>query len=286
LQRIFVGDVQGCADELDELLARAEDRFGRAFELWVVGDLINRGPGNLRALRRVRERVEASRAHYVLGNHEIGLIATALGVRPLSPFDTFHDVLDAPDAADWLAWLRARPLVVPGQLGSQPFVMLHAAAPPGWEIDQLCERARVAASRLAGSDAAVAAWLREPDDPDLDLLGRLTRCRSVSASGRWSSEPPMQGDGSAAWHAHWAASDPHYAVVYGHWALQGLHVAPLLRGLDTGCVHHGRGREGLLTAWLPDPACARPFDVPDECFWQIPARRAYYIHRDTQSGVS
>ena len=285
MQRIFVGDIQGCADELDELLAQAEDRFGQAFELWVVGDLINRGPDNLRALRRVRERVEASRAHYVLGNHEIGLIATALGVRPLSPFDTYQDVLDAPDAADWLAWIRARPLVVRGELGSQPFVMLHASAHPDWKLDELCERASAAASHLRMSDAELAAWLRETGDADLDLLSRLTRCRGISASGLWSSEPPIEGDGSSPWHTRWAASDPDYGVVYGHWALQGLHVAPLLRGLDTGCVHHGRGRDGMLTAWLPDPGCARPFDIPDECFWQIPARRAYYAHRDTQVGV-
>ena len=95
----------------------------------------------------------------------------------------------------------------------------------------------------------------------------------------------MAGDGSVPWHTRFAESAHDYAVVYGHWALQGLHVAPLLRGLDTGCVHHGRGRDGKLTAWLPDPDCARPFDTPDSCFWQIPARRAYYAHRYTPTCV-
>ena len=70
MQRIFVGDVQGCADEFDELLARAEREFGEEFCLWVAGDLINRGPENLRPLERVRELVSAGRAQYVLGNHE------------------------------------------------------------------------------------------------------------------------------------------------------------------------------------------------------------------------
>jgi hypothetical protein len=68
--------------------------------------------------------------------------------------------------------------------------------------------------------------------------------------------------------------------VYGHWSLQGLHVARGLRGLDTGCVHHGRGRDGFLTAWLPDPAADEPFGLPDAAFWKIPARRAYYARRD------
>ena len=86
--------------------------------------------------------------------------------------------------------------------------------------------------------------------------------------------------GHCGWHREWAARRHDYAVVYGHWALQGLHLAPGLRGLDTGCVHHGRGRTGFLTAWLPDPGSAAPFSLPDDSFWQIPARRAYYAHRD------
>ena len=64
--------------------------------------------------------------------------------------------------------------------------------------------------------------------------------------------------------------------------MQGLHVAPGLRGLDTGCVHHGRGRAGVLTAWIPDLRRERPFDLPDENFWSVPARRAYYAHRDAR----
>jgi bis(5'-nucleosyl)-tetraphosphatase (symmetrical) len=281
VQRIFVGDVQGCADELDELLERARLRFGDAFELWVVGDLVNRGPDNLRALRRVRELVEASRAQYVLGNHEIGLIATALGAQELSPLDSTGDVLDAPDAADWIRWLRERPLLVEsrmGEHGEQPFLMLHAAAHPDWPRHELSARADAAAARLRGDDDELRRWLRDGRDEDRDVLARITHCRSVAEDGRWSSAPPA--DGFVAWHELWSSRAPDYGVVYGHWALQGLHVAPMLRGLDTGCVHHGRGRNGLLTAWLPDPASSAPFAVPDDRFWQIPARRAYYAHRD------
>ena len=80
-QRIFVGDVQGCADELDEILERARGAFGERFELWVVGDLVNRGPDNVRALERVRALVDAGRGRYVLGNHEIALLRVAAGLR-------------------------------------------------------------------------------------------------------------------------------------------------------------------------------------------------------------
>jgi hypothetical protein len=63
--------------------------------------------------------------------------------------------------------------------------------------------------------------------------------------------------------------------VYGHWSLQGLHVARGLRGLDTGCVHHGRGRDGLLTAWTPDER-PDPFGVPDDRFVQVRAHARYW----------
>lgn len=286
-RRIFVGDVQGCAEELEELLRRARGEFGRDFELWVVGDLVNRGPGSLRALERVRELVDAGRGHLVLGNHELLLLRTAVGLRALAPHDSFGDVLASPASDDWVEWLRRRPLAVTGRLGVQPFALVHAAVHPAWSLPELESRARRAGARLAAADRAVAeALLAAPAeaDEDADTLARLTACRSVDGEGNWSSQIPERGSRWEAWHRPWAARGHGYGVVYGHWALQGLHVAPWLRGLDTGCVHHGRGRDGALTAWLPDPEAETPFSIPDDRFWQVPARRAYY--REAELAVS
>ena len=121
-----------------------------------------------------------------------------------------------------------------------------------------------------------------PDDAS-DLLARLTRCRSVSPQGNWSPEEPAAD--REAWHRAWSRREHAYGVVYGHWSLQGLHVAPRLRGLDTGCVHHGRGRDGALTAWLPDPDSETPFATPDDRFWSVPARSAYYAERRRAVGL-
>jgi len=280
LQKIFIGDVQGCADELDAMIDRAQRSFGDALELWIVGDVVNRGPSSLRALRRVHDLVEAGTARFVLGNHELGLLATALGIREPSPWDTFEDVLQARDADVWIDWLRRRPLVETGQLGSQPFAMVHAAVHPDWTLQELCARAQRVQARLVADPDELRRFLAasEQKDQDRDTLGRLTRCRSVTRDGRWSSDLPA-GD-LVAWHREWSRRSHDYGIVYGHWALQGLHVAPGLRGLDTGCVHHGRGRDGALTAWLPSSSEETPFAVPDDRFWQEPARRAYYAHRD------
>lgn len=283
MQRIFIGDVQGCADELEALLDRATQAFGDGFALWVVGDLVNRGPGNLRALERVRPLVDAGRAEYVLGNHEIHLITAYLGLRDVSPDDTFDDVLESPAAGSWVDWLRGRPLAVAGVLAGSPFVMVHASVAPGWSLEEVVARSDAVSARLAAGESEVRAFLAaDPaSDPVRNDLARFTRARSANASGGWSSREPDRAEG--AWHVAWRAAEPDFGVVYGHWARQGLHVAPGLRGLDTGCVHHGRGRDGFLTAWLPDeepgPGGEGAFDVPDDRFWQVPAKRRYYYPR-------
>lgn len=296
MQKIFVGDVQGCADELDVLIDRARAEFGDAFELWVVGDLVNRGPGNLRALERVRSLVEAGRGQFVLGNHEIFLISAALGVRALRAGDSIADVLESRDVDDWVDWLRARPLVATGQLAGQPFAMVHAASHPAWPLETLAAKGTAVSARLAASRADARDFLAEAvaAGSERDDLGRMTRCRSITGDGDWSSEEPMTPD--RAWHAAWAKHGHDYGIVYGHWARQGLHVAQGLRGLDTGCVHHGRGRDGYLTAWLPEATSdgergrgRRAFDLPDDRFWQIPAARRYYkleeSHDEREAGA-
>lgn len=274
MQRIFVGDVQGCADELGDVLSRARSEHAGEFELWLVGDLINRGPASLRVLELVRALETSGRARVVLGNHELSLLRVAAGLRQPRPDDTFADVLEA--GGDWIDWLRTRPLVVSGRLGDEPFAMLHAAAPPGSSLEALREGAQRVEARLSASrDEAFRLLAADPgSDADADLLARTTRCRSVDAAGRWSSREPARAED--AWHARWLAHAPPYGVVYGHWATQGLHVAPGLRGLDSGCVYHGAWGDRFLTAWCPAPGDAHPFRIPDDRFWRIPAHARYW----------
>jgi len=280
MQRIFIGDVQGCSEELEALVALATEKFSQDFELWVAGDLVNRGPGNLGALLQVRELVEAGRAEFILGNHEIHLISAALGLRELSENDSIDDVLDAPDASEWVDWLCKRPLVVTGEIEDQPFAMVHASVGPGWSLRELLLRGQAVSERLSGDRESTRAFLElDPaEDPVREDLSRLTRGRAATDS-EWSSLEPETPEG--AWHRAWSSHQHDYGIVYGHWARQGLHVAKGLRGLDTGCVHHGRGRDGFLTAWLPDSrpqeAGTQAFDEPDDRFWQIPAKRRYYF---------
>ena len=285
-QHVFVGDVQGCADEFGELVARLRNRFGDEFELHSVGDLVNRGPDNLRVLENMRELVEEGRGHHVLGNHEIALIAVLLGLREVGERDTLGDVLESAEAAEWLDWLRARPVLECGELSGQGYVLVHASVHPDWSMED-CEaggarvHAQLAQTDLDGVRRFLSQQISEvAAHSERDVLGRLVSCRGVNGAA-WSSKKPSEPS-EEPWHRAWQRRGHDYGVVYGHWATQGLHLAPGLRGLDTGCVHHGRGRDGFLTAWLPaverDPDGRAPFDVPEPVLWQIPARRRYYFY--------
>lgn len=74
----FVGDLQGCYDELQLLLARV-DFNPTQDKLYLVGDLVARGDKSLECLRFVKSL--GSTAQTVLGNHDLHLIATALGIK-------------------------------------------------------------------------------------------------------------------------------------------------------------------------------------------------------------
>ena len=104
-----IGDVQGCYDELRELIDKIAFDPKRD-RLWFVGDLVNRGPNSLAVLRYVRGL--GDRAISVLGNHDLHLIAVARGFARLRDDDTLSDVLNAPDRDELLSWLRHQSLLL------------------------------------------------------------------------------------------------------------------------------------------------------------------------------
>ena len=283
-QKIFVGDVQGCAPELAALVARADAEFGRDYELWLVGDLINRGPDNRAVLHCVRALHREGRARIVLGNHEIGLVLKWLGLREIKRRDTIQDLLGASDVREWIDWLLTLPLVETGEVAGEAFAMVHAAVHPDWDRATLVARARRASGRFAGvTPARLRDFLSDErlDDPDRQVLDRITRCRSVvDERGEWSDGPPGEIAGAEPWYDAWRRREHGYAVVYGHWAKQRLRIEPRLRGLDSGCVHHSPESPGWLTGWLPDDDAG--FIHPDTRFWSFHPEGAASVPRDTE----
>src|SRR5262249_54174217 len=126
--RWAIGDVQGCGEELELLLAKIAFSAERD-QLWFVGDLVNRGPRSLDVLRLVhglRDNVVC-----VLGNHDLHLLAVALAGARVRKNDTLDDILSAPDRDPLLEWLLQQPLAhfASGDL------LVHAGVVPQWSTE-------------------------------------------------------------------------------------------------------------------------------------------------------
>ena len=250
-----IGDVQGCAAELERLLERIafEPRRDR---LWFVGDLVNRGPGSLDVLRRVRALGES--AIVVLGNHDLHLLALALDAGKskgkLRDADaSLAAVLAAPDRAALLDWLQACPM-----LHHDPALrvtIIHAGLPPQWDLAtaQACARELENALRSERSGELFARMYGDvPDlwDPALAGYERLrfttnclTRLRVVDAEGRlrlkFKGELEKLPAGLVPWFRAPERRTHGERLVFGHWSALGYRDEEGVLALDTGCVWGG-----------------------------------------------
>jgi len=241
-----IGDIQGCAAELDALLRKIAFRPSRD-RLWLVGDLVNRGPDSLGVLRRVMGLGRSVTC--VLGNHDLHLLATVAGRREMSPADTFLEVLEAPDADDLIDWVRHRPLLHHDAAARR--VLVHAGIPPAWTVPQARTAAREVETLLRGRKWRYAlrgmygneptAWSKKLDREERRryTINALTRMRYCDRRGRldlsFSGPPGSQPKGLVPWFDAPNRRTVSTHVVFGHWAALGLLRRGDVTALDTGC---------------------------------------------------
>jgi bis(5'-nucleosyl)-tetraphosphatase (symmetrical) len=242
---LAVGDVQGCFRTLSALLRSAGFRAGRD-RLWLVGDLVNRGPASLDVLRCVADL--GDNATVVLGNHDLYLLGVALGAHPRRK-DTLDDVLEAPDFDDLAAWLRARPLLH----REDGRVLVHAGLHPRWSAGDAERAAREVEALLRGGDAAaLLAGVREAPPWAEELRARertqaalaaLTRLRACRPDGTpcadFAGPLDEMPDGCLPWFDVPGRASASSTILFGHWAALGLLVRRDVVALDSGCVWGG-----------------------------------------------
>jgi bis(5'-nucleosyl)-tetraphosphatase (symmetrical) len=245
----LVGDIQGCASALDRLLDEIAFSPSRD-HVYVLGDLVNRGPGSLATLRRLRGLGAA--ASCVLGNHDWHLLAVAAGVRPRHRSDTLDDILDAPDREDWLAWVRTRRMAV----FEHGWLMLHAGVVQQWDLATTLQLAAELEQNLRQRpprEFLAAMFGNEPlcwsDSLDGDerlrfTLNTLTRIRFVADDGTLEFQTKDGADAAPPGFRPWfdvpGRRTAGLPIAFGHWSSLGLVEREDLLGLDTGCVWGGR----------------------------------------------
>ncbi len=244
-----IGDIQGCYLEFQRLLDKIEFDV-RTDQLWLVGDLVNRGSHSLAVLRWVKSLGDA--AVTVLGNHDLHLLAVAAEVAKPHPSDTLDDILHAPDREELLHWLRHRPLLHV----ANNYAMVHAGLLPDWTIAQAAQLAHEVEAQLRSPhyrEFFQTMYGNQPCAWDKKLTGHkrsrliinaLTRLRICTEHGemdfKFKGEVQNIPDGYYPWFALPQRASRDTTVIFGHWSALGLRQQHNIIALDTGCLWGGR----------------------------------------------
>jgi len=247
-----IGDVQGCYNELRQLLEKIE--FNPSSDtLWFVGDLVNRGPHSLEVLRFVKGLGDAAIA--VLGNHDLHLLAISQGnPRHKDKDHTLGQVLAARDRDELIDWLRRRPLM--HHDARRGYSLLHAGLPPQWDIPTALACAREVEEVLRGPrfhDYCQRMYGNKPDRWSAGLRGMdrlrfitncFTRLRYCDSKGRLAlgekGAPGTQPKSCLPWFMHPKRASRHDRIIFGHWSTLGYHAGDNVWGIDSGCLWGGR----------------------------------------------
>ena len=244
-----IGDIQGCYDSLQNLLERcafdpAQDR------LWLVGDLVNRGPKSLETLRLIKSL--GNSALTVLGNHDLYLLMLAEGgAKFRAKDDTLDEVLNAPDCDELLDWLRHQPLChTEGN-----YCLVHAGLLPQWSAKRARALAQEVESQLQAEnyrEFIVNLWGSEPAGWSDNLQGwerlrvivnAMTRMRFCKTNGLMDFKAKGKLSKAPAGHVPWFdlpdRQSADTVLITGHWSALGLRITPNLLALDSGCLWGG-----------------------------------------------
>lgn len=263
----LIGDIQGCDDALQRLLAAISFSPSRD-TLYLLGDLVNRGPESAAVLRRLMQL--GASAHCLLGNHDLHLLAAAFGGRKPSRKDTLDDILNAPDRSQLLGWVRQQHLAIRLQHQETDYLLVHAGVLPMWSATKTMALAAEVESVLRGP--ALPDFLRQMycDTPAAwrdDLAGvdrirvivnALTRLRFCTADGTMEFETKEGRDAAPQGFMPWfdvpSRQTAPVVVAFGHWSTLGWLNRSDVIALDSGCIWGGHLSALKLAAGTPsDP---------------------------------
>ena len=243
-----VGDIQGCGPSLKALIKKLPKKSNLIF----LGDLVNRGPDSLGALRQLKSLQESGRAECILGNHDLHLLAIDAGLRKTKGLDTVDAILQAPDRRELINWIRKRPMA----LSNGKVLTVHAGVLPQWDLQQTIECAQEVEKALRSKsykEFLANMYGNTPNKWSNSLKGyerlrvitnALTRMRFCTPSGQMEFES-KEGLGSGPkgfmpWFNTPKRKTKDALIYFGHWSTLGLLRRNNVIGLDTGCVWGGK----------------------------------------------
>ncbi len=242
-----IGDIQGCYQSFQKLLNKIEFN-PRYDQLYLAGDLINRGPESLATMQYILENQDSIKC--VLGNHDLHFLAVAHYCQPVHNKDTFQDILDSTYRNPIVSWLSQQPLAI--YLKSFDSLLVHAGLPYCWSAKQAVTYSDEVSHVLqspARYQYYVSMYGDQPNQWCQDLAGvdrlryitnAFTRMRFCQRDGQLElkikSAVGRQPSHLVPWYS---IENKRFLgnVIFGHWAaLQGNANHAKRYALDTGCV--------------------------------------------------
>ncbi len=248
----LIGDVQGCASALQRLLDKIAFTPSRD-TVYLLGDLVNRGPDSAHVLRQLQSYGHSARC--LLGNHDLHLLAVHYGARKAGRRDTLDGVLQAPDRAAMLDWLRHQHMALLEPIGAQSLLMVHAGVLPSWTAPQTLSLAHEVETVLRSTEVAAFFPQMYGNTPDhwsdtlqgserlRVIVNALTRLRFCTAQGQMEFSETGNAEQAPSGYMPWfdvpARRTQQTTIAFGHWSTLGCLPRHDVLALDTGCVWGG-----------------------------------------------
>ena len=244
-----IGDIQGCYKEFKKLLK--EINFDKKKDtLWLVGDLVNRGPKSFDVIKYVMDL--DSKAITVLGNHDLHLIAAYYKINPWAhKNNTFYEILSNKDSEQIIKWLRNRKIThIDNDLN---YILVHAGIYPNWEIDEILTLSTLIEYSLRNNkckEFIKTLWNNHPNkwDEKLSLKEKLIFSVNVFTRMRYikkdlslnfdikSNPDKVDSNIMLPWYEFDSNIYKKYKIIIGHWSTLGFQQKNNFISIDTGCA--------------------------------------------------
>lgn len=239
MTRYVIGDLHGCRRTLEALLEKIN--FSGNDELYVLGDLVNRGPDSAGVLGLV-QRLDAK---VVLGNHDLHWLLAyySSANHHVSTRKAMQDQIVNASDMEWLGQQCFIRWIPDSQL-----ILTHAGLYPYWDEQAVYEAHDQALTLLRslvdGNFSMCVDWKKPKVEPSHPLFSwvAFSMMRYCNPQGHlWMNESRRPDEVKDENYSPWFAVPRHafhnWRVCFGHWAsLVGYTPPDNVMALDSACV--------------------------------------------------
>lgn len=247
----IIGDLQGCFSCLQKLLKQIKFNLAKD-KLWIVGDIVNRGPESLECLEFVYNNQDY--VQIVLGNHDLHLIACYYGISTPKKSDTLTPILKSSKSEILIDWLCHQPLIHYNK--EYDAAMVHAGIWPSWSLSKALKKSKKVEDILKSKETRIKfleqMYGNEPSHPTLSkdkydklrfTVNSCTRMRFLTSEQHLelTTKDCNEKTDLIPWFKIKRQDKHPQTIFFGHWAaLSGKTDSNKFIGLDTGCVWGGK----------------------------------------------